>query len=97
VLLKEVKMEIKKINNSSSIGIGIVFAAFYFSLSLFQLAQFLISSGGDYSTITWETLLLNLIYVPLSGAVTGFVFSFLTIFIYNSLSRMYPISWEVSK
>ena len=88
-------VKIRKVNNSTAIGIGIIFAAFYFVLSLVQLVFYLYDPSAAGLEIV--QILESLIAVPVGVGFAGALFAFIVILAYNQVARKYPISWEVSK
>tara|TARA_Y100000310_G_C20248541_1_gene607984 strand:- start:360 stop:632 length:273 start_codon:yes stop_codon:yes gene_type:complete len=90
-------MKLKKIESSTAIGVGLLFALFSFVATLIQVVYIVIRSSGDTSLLNAASLVPALIETPLVLGVTGSFATWIIILIYNKVAKKYPIAWEFSK
>ena len=59
--------------------------------------------GAALGVAGYENLLANvsplivLVQVPITGAVTAYIFGLIAILVYNFVAQKYPISWDLKK
>jgi len=86
-------MKLTKIKYGSAVYFGVISLVMYLLLGALQwsLRDVLLAQGIEL------TALQTFVYAPVVGGIVGYVLLLITIAVYNSVAKKYPIAWEVKK
>jgi len=87
-------MKLSKVRYKSAIFFGAIALVVYL---LFGVLQLILTSYYQTESIDSASILLILVKIPIIMGVIFYVFSVVTILVYNIIARKFPISWELKK
>jgi tellurite resistance protein TehA-like permease len=87
-------MKLSKVRYKSAIFFGAIALVIYL---LFGILQLILTSYYQTDTINSAAMLLILVKIPIIMGIIFYVFSVVTILVYNIIARKFPISWELKK
>jgi hypothetical protein len=92
-------MELKKVKFKSAVFLGAFTLVYLVIVGALQL----VLKSASLGVAGYENLLANvsplivLVQVPITGAVTAYIFGLIAILVYNFVAQKYPISWDLKK
>ena len=92
-------MELKNVKFKSAVFLGVFTLVYLLIVGALQLILKSASVGvAGYDQLFGNvTPLMVLVQVPVTGAVTAYIFGLIAILVYNFVAKKYPISWNLKK
>ena len=91
-------MKINKINYVSAVYFSALFFSLYLIMGIIQLSAERMNPGTFAALgLAAPTFLISILYAPVIGGISGYVFALLMILIYNVVAKKYPFTFVAKK